>query len=99
MNCTNTVVIHRRNSNVVVKTEIFKILFPSVVCYLLLLLLLFYVFIFFLQNPSKLATIFDLFVIAMVGYFVLSIVNSMAQSYHKRLNKDQIKAKTKHNVH
>lgn len=36
---------------------------------------------------SMLAKIFEKFVIAMVTYFVLSIVNSLAQSYHKRLHK------------
>ncbi|KAK7598240.1 hypothetical protein V9T40_006475 [Parthenolecanium corni] len=50
------------------------------------------------SNPSKLATLFDIFVLIMVCYFVLSIVNSMAQSYHKRINKEQLKSKTKKNL-
>lgn len=45
--------------------------------------------------PNKLSVIFDMLVLTMVAYFLLSIVNSMAQSYHKRINKEQLKAKTK----
>lgn len=36
---------------------------------------------------NLLARIFEKFVILMVAYFVVSIVNSLAQSYHKRLHK------------
>lgn len=36
---------------------------------------------------NLLARIFEKFVIAMVAYFVVSIVNSLAQSYHNRLHK------------
>ena len=31
--------------------------------------------------------VFEKFVLAMVFYFIVSIVNSLAQSYHKRINK------------
>ncbi|XP_017771369.1 PREDICTED: vacuole membrane protein 1 isoform X1 [Nicrophorus vespilloides] len=36
---------------------------------------------------SVLSSVFELFVFAMILYFVVSIVNSFAQSYHKRLSK------------
>jgi vacuole membrane protein 1 len=36
---------------------------------------------------SILASLFEKLVIAMVVYFVVSIVNSLAQSYHERLSK------------
>jgi len=39
------------------------------------------------SEPSALSWIFEKFVLAMILYFVLSIVNSLAQSYHKRLHK------------
>ncbi|XP_013405400.1 vacuole membrane protein 1 isoform X1 [Lingula anatina] len=39
------------------------------------------------SEPSWLSWIFEKVVIIMVIYFVLSIINSMAQSYHKRLCK------------
>lgn len=39
------------------------------------------------QKGNILASIFEKFVIAMILYFVVSIVNSFAQSYHKRLRK------------
>ena len=42
---------------------------------------------FFFQNPSIISWIFEKFVLAMVVYFLVSIVNSLAQSYHKRINK------------
>lgn len=38
-------------------------------------------------DPGVLSWVFEKFVIAMICYFVLSIVNSLAQSYHKRLHK------------
>ena len=40
-----------------------------------------------LQEASWLSWIFEKLVLLMVAYFVLSILNSMAQSYHKRLSK------------
>lgn len=39
------------------------------------------------DSGNVLAKCFELFVGAMVFYFVVSIVNSLAQSYHKRLHK------------
>lgn len=39
------------------------------------------------ESRNILAKIFEYFVVAMVCYFVLSIVNSLAQSYHKRIHK------------
>lgn len=39
------------------------------------------------ESGSILAWIFEKFVIAMILYFVISIVNSLAQSYHKRIHK------------
>ena len=39
------------------------------------------------SDPSVLGWIFEKFVIGMILYFVVSIVNSLAQSYHKRLHK------------
>merc|ERR1712136_616550 len=39
------------------------------------------------QNPGVLGFIFEKLVLAMILYFLLSIVNSLAQSYHKRLHK------------
>jgi len=39
------------------------------------------------QQSNVLSSIFEVFVLGMVVYFVLSIVNSLAQSYHKRLCK------------
>lgn len=39
------------------------------------------------ESGSALAWIFEKFVIAMIFYFVVSIVNSLAQSYHKRIHK------------
>ena len=38
------------------------------------------------QEPNILAWIFEKFVIAMIVYFLLSIINSMAQHYAKRLD-------------
>lgn len=42
---------------------------------------------------NLLARIFEKFVILMVAYFVVSIVNSLAQSYHKRLHNSSSKPK------
>ena len=39
---------------------------------------------FMFQEGNILGWIFEKVVIVMVAYFVLSIINSMAQSYHKR---------------
>jgi len=39
------------------------------------------------QNPGVLGFIFEKLVMAMILYFLLSILNSLAQSYHKRLHK------------
>lgn len=39
------------------------------------------------KGGNLLAAIFEKFVIAMILYFVVSIVNSFAQNYHKRLNR------------
>lgn len=39
------------------------------------------------SEPSLLSWIFEKFVLAMIIFFVLSIFNSLAQSYHKRLQK------------
>lgn len=44
------------------------------------------------EGGGILGWIFEKFVIAMVVYFVVSIVNSMAQSYHKRLHQKKTKA-------
>jgi len=38
------------------------------------------------QEPNILAWIFEKLVIAMIIYFLLSIINSMAQHYAKRLD-------------
>lgn len=46
---------------------------------------------FFLQESNLLSWIFEKVVIVMVAYFLLSILNSMAQKYHKRLCKSQHK--------
>lgn len=39
------------------------------------------------ESGNMLSKIFESFVIFMVCYFVVSIVNSLAQSYHKRIHK------------
>lgn len=36
---------------------------------------------------NKLQKVFEIFVIAMIVYFIVSIINAFAQSYHKRLQK------------
>lgn len=41
------------------------------------------------ESGNMLSKIFETFVICMVCYFVVSIVNSLAQSYHKRLHKNK----------
>ena len=45
------------------------------------------------SDPSVLAWIFEKFVMAMILYFVVSIVNSLAQSYHKRIHKKKSTSK------
>lgn len=44
------------------------------------------------DSGNLLSKIFETFVIGMVCYFVVSIVNSLAQSYHKRLHKRAVAA-------
>ena len=44
--------------------------------------------LFSLQPPSKLQWVLEKIVLLMIVYFVCSIVNSMAQSYAKRLDDD-----------
>jgi hypothetical protein len=39
------------------------------------------------HNPGVLGWVFEKLVVAMILYFLLSILNSLAQSYHKRLHK------------
>lgn len=39
------------------------------------------------ESKNFLAKLFEYFVVAMIVYFVISIVNSLAQSYHKRIHK------------
>jgi len=41
------------------------------------------------QQSNLLSSIFEKFVLVMVVYFVVSIVNSLAQSYHKRICKEK----------
>ena len=41
------------------------------------------------ESGNLLSKIFETFVIGMVCYFVVSIVNSLAQSYHKRIHKQK----------
>jgi len=38
-------------------------------------------------SANVLSWVFEKFVLAMVAYFLLSILNSLAQSYHKRMHK------------
>ena len=41
------------------------------------------------QGGSVLSSIFEKFVLCMVAYFVVSIINSLAQSYEKRLKQSK----------
>jgi len=41
------------------------------------------------QEGGILAFVLEKVVMAMVIYFIISIINSMAQSYHKRLSRDK----------
>jgi hypothetical protein len=43
---------------------------------------------------NLLSSIFEKFVLAMVAYFVVSIIHSLAQSYHKRKLKQEAGAAT-----
>ncbi len=55
---------------------------------------------FFLQGESWLSWVFEKVVLVMVCYFILSIINSMAQSYAKRLQqKKYSEEKTKWRTH
>jgi len=45
-------------------------------------------------EPGHIAYILDKFVVCVVIYFVISIVNSMAQAYHKRVNREKVKQKS-----
>ena len=40
------------------------------------------------DSAPLLGQIFEKLVLAMVAYFIVSILNSLAQSYHKRINKE-----------
>lgn len=40
------------------------------------------------------ASILEKFVMGMVIYFVISIINAMAQHYHKRMSKEKSKVKS-----
>lgn len=46
------------------------------------------------ESGSILGSLFEKFVLAMILYFVVSIVNSLAQSYHKRIHQKKSNAKT-----
>lgn len=39
------------------------------------------------ESKNFLAKLFEYFVVAMIVYFIISIVNSLAQSYHKRIHR------------
>jgi hypothetical protein len=41
------------------------------------------------QGGSVISSVFEIFVLSMVAYFVVSILNSLAQSYKKRLEKEK----------
>lgn len=43
------------------------------------------------SRGNILGSIFEKFVAAMVIYFVISIINSLAQAYHKRIHKKETK--------
>ena len=47
-----------------------------------------------LQEASWILWVFEKLVLVMAVYFVISVVNSMAQSYHRRLDKNVKTAKT-----
>ncbi|XP_067636479.1 vacuole membrane protein 1 [Eurosta solidaginis] len=43
------------------------------------------------ESGNLLSKVFETFVVGMVCYFVISIANSLAQNYHKRLHKKHVK--------
>jgi len=45
------------------------------------------------QDSSRLQQAFGYLLLIMIMYFILSIVNSMAQSYAKRLDEEEIRLK------
>lgn len=47
------------------------------------------------ESKNILAKVFDCFVFGMIVYFVISIINSLAQSYHKRIHKKKYVQKKK----
>ena len=47
------------------------------------------------ESAPLLGQIFEKLVLAMVAYFVVSILNSLAQSYHKRIHKETASASGK----
>lgn len=47
------------------------------------------------HKGNLLAKVFEVFVIGMVLYFILSIINSLAQSWHKRIHKKHGKKQKK----
>lgn len=49
------------------------------------------------ESRSRLAKMFEIFVVTMIVYFIASIVNSFAQNYHKRINKKPGKGHRKRN--
>ncbi|XP_014239589.1 vacuole membrane protein 1-like isoform X4 [Cimex lectularius] len=40
------------------------------------------------SSGNPIGMVFEMFVLVMVGYFVISIINSLAQNYHKRISKN-----------
>ena len=49
------------------------------------------------DSTPLLGQIFEKLVLAMVAYFIVSILNSLAQSYHKRINKEAVAGSKKAN--
>lgn len=47
------------------------------------------------NNGNILSSLFECFVVGMILYFVISIVNSFAQSYHKRIHRSKRSNKNK----
>ncbi|KAK3888257.1 hypothetical protein Pcinc_007675 [Petrolisthes cinctipes] len=48
------------------------------------------------DKVNLLAWVFEKVILLMVGYFILSIVNSFAQNYHKRIHKSTVAREKKH---
>ena len=44
----------------------------------------------FLQKTSLLSQVFSVVMLAMIVYFIISIIHSMAQNYAKRMDEDEI---------